>query len=638
MTNNEERFKATTPNFRTEAAKKLAELFPEVVADGQIDTDALEELLNPDLEDEESNEKYEFIWRGKKNSKRIADAPARDTTLILDKDKSKDWDNTKNVYIEGDNLEALKLMQKPYSEKVKVIYIDPPYNTGHDFVYKDNYHDSYQNYLEETGQLDQEGNSTTTNRESNGRFHTDWLNMMYPRLKLARNLLTDDGVIFISIDQNEIDNLVKIMNELFGENNFMGQITVVNNPRGRSQDKYIATSSEYLLIYSKKVLPKGSLSVKKTKEDFGKDYKYNDENGSYRLLELRNTHRDFGKFNRPNLYYPLYASNDGNVSLSQDEQHPNKILPVWNDGFEGCWTWGQDKATENITELVAKKVANSWKIYRKSYTENSTKQLKSVWNDKAFYTDKGQSTIFDLFNTKDKIFQAPKSVEYIKQIIKMGTNGKDDLIMDFFSGSATTAQAVTELNKETGSNLKYILVQLPEKVDKTSLAYKHGFKTISEMARERIRLAGSKIQEKDPNIKLDTGFKTFRLDKSTIKQWDENPDNFQQQLELIHNPFTQNSTNDQRALEIAIKSGIDLEVSPEVDGYNYHFVTNDKEVFVILGNYDDNLLEKLNKQRKLYNATVVLREMDNGSETKFNLIEKLKQKPELNDHFSLEWL
>lgn len=635
---NDNRFLATTPNFRTEAAKKLAELFPEAVADGQIDTDALEELLNPDLEDEESNEKYEFTWRGKKNSKRIADAPARDTTLIADKDKSKNWDKTKNIYIEGDNLEALKLMQKAYSEKIKVIYIDPPYNTGHDFVYKDKFNDSYENYLKETGQLDDEGNVTTTNRESNGRFHTDWLNMMYPRLKLARNLLTEDGVIFISIDQNEIDNLVKIMNELFGENNFMGQITVVNNPRGRSQDKYIATSSEYLLIYSKKVLPKGSLSVKKNKEDFGKDYKYNDENGSYRLLELRNTHRDFGKFNRPNLYYPLYASNDGNVSLSQDEQHPNKILPVWNDGFEGCWTWGQDKATENIAELVAKKVANSWKIYRKSYTENSTKQLKSVWNDKAFYTDKGQSTIFDLFNTKDKIFQAPKSVEYIKQIIKMGTNGKDDLIMDFFSGSATTAQAVMEQNAEDGGHRKFIMVQLPEKTEKKSVAYKYGYKNIPDIAEERIRRAGEAIQKEHSDANIDTGFKVYKLQKSTIKQWDENPENFEAQLELIHSPFTQDSTNDQRAEEIAIKSGIDLETSPEVDGDNYHFVTDDKEVFAILGNYDENLLEKINKQRKLPNATVVLREMDNGSEIKFNLIEKMKQEPELNDHFSLEWL
>lgn len=251
MTNNEERFEATTPNFRTEAAKKLAELFPEVVADGQIDTDALEELLNPDLEDEESNEKYEFIWRGKKNSKRIADAPARDTTLILDKDKSKDWDNTKNVYIEGDNLEALKLMQKAYGEKIKVIYIDPPYNTGHDFVYKDKFNDSYNNYLKETGQLDDEGNATTTNRESNGRFHTDWLNMMYPRLKLARNLLMDNGVIFISIDDNEAANLKKVCDEIFGENNFLAQVVWERAYAPINLKKNFSESHDYILVYAK---------------------------------------------------------------------------------------------------------------------------------------------------------------------------------------------------------------------------------------------------------------------------------------------------------------------------------------------------------------------------------------------------
>ena len=638
MTENDRKFEATTPNFKSEAAKKLAELFPEVVADGQIDTDALEELLNPDLEDEEANEKYEFTWRGKKNSKRIADAPARDTTLIMDKDKSKDWDNTKNVYIEGDNLEALKLMQKAYGEKIKVIYIDPPYNTGHDFVYKDKFNDSYNNYLKETGQLDDEGNATTTNRESNGRFHTDWLNMMYPRLKLARNLLTNDGVIFVSIDQNEVNNLIKIMDEIFGERNFMGQISVVNNPRGRSQDKYIATSSEYLLVYSKNVLASGRLSVKKNKHDLGKDYKYQDKNGLYRTLELRNTHRDFGRDNRPNLYYPFYVSNDGKVSLSQNKIFKYEVFPIWNDGFEGCWTWGKDKAQAHMDLLIAQKVSNTWKIYRKSYATNATKQLKSVWNNKAFYTDKGQTTIFNLFQTKDKIFQAPKSVEYIKQIIKMGINSNDDLILDFFSGSGTVAQATMELNDELNTDLRYVLVQLPEKTNIDSSAYKDGYKNIPEIAEERIRRAGQQIQDKHPDAKLDTGFKVFKLENSTIKQWDNNPDKFTEQLEMLHSPFTQESTNDQRAEEIAIKSGIDLEAFPEVDGDNYHFVTYDKEVFAILGNYDENLLEKINKQRKLPNATVVLREMDNGSETKFNLIEKLKQEPELNDHFSLEWL
>ncbi len=251
MTENDRKFEATTPNFKSEAAKKIAKLFPEVVADGQIDTDALEELLSPDLEDEEANEKYKFTWRGKRNAKRIADAPARTTTLIADKKSSKDWDATKNVYIEGDNLEVLKLMQKAYSEKVKVIYIDPPYNTGHDFVYKDKYHDPYDNYLRETGQIDAEGNVTTTNRESNGRFHTDWLNMMYPRLKLARNLLMDDGVIFISIDDNEDANLKKICDEIFGENNFLAQVVWERAYAPINLKKNFSESHDYILVYAK---------------------------------------------------------------------------------------------------------------------------------------------------------------------------------------------------------------------------------------------------------------------------------------------------------------------------------------------------------------------------------------------------
>ena len=634
MKENDTKFQAKTPDFNTEAAKKIAELFPEVAPDGHIDVGALEDLLSPDLENEENNEKYEFTWRGKKEAKRIANAPTRNTTLIPVKEKSKNWDSTKNVYIEGDNLEALKLLQKAYGERIKMIYIDPPYNTGHDFVYKDNFHDSYRNYLKETGQLDEEGNANTTNKETNGRYHTDWLNMMYPRLKLGRNLLSEDGIIAVSIDEHEVANLRKIMDEIFGEINFMGQITTVNNPRGRSQDKYVATSSEYLLIYSKTVRPKGRLSVDKTAEDLGKDYQYQDEKGAYRILELRNTHRDFGKFNRPNLFYSFYVSTDGNVSLTKDNTHNIEVQPIWNDGFEGCWTWGKDKSLENLDLLVAKKNNEYWKIYRKSYADNATKQLKSSWNNKQFYTDKGQEEVSNLFNIKEKIFQAPKSVKYIKQILEMGINKDNDIILDFFSGSGTTAESVMSINKEQKTNLKYIMIQLPEKTSNDSVAYNYGYKTITDVAEERIRRAGEKYS--DTNI--DTGFKVFKLQKSTIKQWDDNPEMFQQQLEMIHSPFTQESTNDQRALEIAIKEGIDLSTSPIVQENNYHFVTDTKEVFVILGNYSENLLDALDKKRKLANATVVLKEMDSGSEIKFNLIEKLKQEPGLNDHFVLEWL
>lgn len=632
---NDNRFLATTPNFRTEAAKKLAELFPEAVADGQIDTDALEELLNPDLEDEESNEKYGFTWRGKRNSKRIADAPARDTTLIPDKDKSKDWDKTKNVYIEGDNLEALKLMQKAYSEKIKVIYIDPPYNTGHDFVYKDNYHDSYQNYLETTGQLDDEGNITTTNKESNGRYHTDWLNMMYPRLKLARNLLKEDGVIFVSIDDNEVKNLRSIMDEIFGEDNFEGHIhwrRRKNQPNDKN--KMIGLVAEHILVYAKNSKAYKESGVGKIPLTGNFSNPDNDPNGPWNSKPWKAGSTQGGS----------------NYAIKYPDGHIKK----------GVWMGSKDTYEDLLTKNAIY-FPNDGKgdPRKKIYLKDRQKEGQSAnnwWNfDLAGSNEEASSYLAKNYFQGKKVFSNPKPIKLLKLIISLANLSDDDIVLDFFSGSGTTAEAVMQSNIQ-GTDYRYIMVQLPENLDislkntsdsKAKIFIKNAINELdrinkphylTEIAEERIRRAGEAIQKEHPKADIDTGFKVFKLEKSTIKQWDENPENFEAQLELIHSPFTQDSTNDQRAEEIAIKSGIDLETSPEVDGDNYHFVTDDKEVFAILGNYDENLLEKINKQRKLPNATVVLREMDNGSEIKFNLIEKMKQEPELNDHFSLEWL
>ena len=632
---NDNRFLATTPNFRTEAAKKLAELFPEIVADGQIDTDALEELLNPDLEDEESNEKYGFTWRGKRNSKRIADAPARDTTLIPDKDKSKDWDKTKNVYIEGDNLEALKLMQKAYSEKIKVIYIDPPYNTGHDFVYKDNYHDSYQNYLETTGQLDDEGNITTTNKESNGRYHTDWLNMMYPRLKLARNLLKEDGVIFVSIDDNEVKNLRSIMDEIFGEDNFEGHIhwrRRKNQPNDKN--KMIGLVAEHILVYAKNSKAYKESGVGKIPLTGNFSNPDNDPNGPWNSKPWKAGSTQGGS----------------NYAIKYPDGHIKK----------GVWMGSKDTYEDLLTKNAIYfpndgKGDPRKKIYLKD-RQKGGQSANNWWNfDLAGSNEEASSYLAKNYFQGKKVFSNPKPIKLLKLIISLANLSDDDIVLDFFSGSGTTAEAVMQSNIQ-GTDYRYIMVQLPENLDislkntsdsKAKIFIKNAINELdrinkphylTEIAEERIRRAGEAIQKEHPKADIDTGFKVFKLEKSTIKQWDENPENFEAQLELIHSPFTQDSTNDQRAEEIAIKSGIDLETSPEVDGDNYHFVTDDKEVFAILGNYDENLLEKINKQRKLPNATVVLREMDNGSEIKFNLIEKMKQEPELNDHFSLEWL
>ena len=620
MKENDTQFQAKTPDFNTEATEKIARLFPELVSDGQIDVEALEDLLSPDLEDEESNEKYEFTWRGKRNAKRIANAPARSTTLIANKDKSKNWDSTKNVYVEGDNLEVLKLLQKAYSERIKMIYIDPPYNTGHDFVYKDKFNDSYNNYLKETGQLDDEGNVTTTNRESNGRFHTDWLNMMYPRLKLARNLLTDDGVIFISIDDNEDANLKKICDEIFGENNFLAQVIWERAYAPINLKKNFSESHDYILVYAKDATLVETRGI--PRNDEADDRYSNPDNDPRGVWQSDNL--SVGPAIEANIY-PIKTPSGRLVEppvgrswrLSRQafrERLQDNRIWFGSDGN------GVPRMKRFLSELRKPGITpmTIWKYKEVGHSQEATQQLQKLMGGK-------------------KYFDYPKPVKLIQRAIQLYSES-DSIILDFFSGSATTAQSVMEQNAEDGGHRKFIMVQLPEKTDKKSVAYKDGYKTIPDIAEERIRRAGEAIQKEHPKADIDTGFKVFKLEKSTIKQWDENPENFEAQLELIHSPFTPKSTNEQRAEEIAIKSGIDLETSPEVDGDNYHFVTDDKEVFAILGNYDENLLEKINKQRKLPNATVVLREMDNGSEIKFNLIEKMKQEPELNDHFSLEWL
>ena len=620
MKENDTKFQAKTPDFNTEATEKIARLFPELVSDGQIDVEALEDLLSPDLEDEESNEKYEFTWRGKRNAKRIANAPARSTTLIANKDKSKNWDSTKNVYIEGDNLEVLKLLQKAYSERIKMIYIDPPYNTGHDFVYKDKFNDSYNNYLKETGQLDDEGNVTTTNRESNGRFHTDWLNMMYPRLKLARNLLTDDGVIFISIDDNEDANLKKICDEIFGENNFLAQVIWERAYAPINLKKNFSESHDYILVYAKDATLVETRGI--PRNDEADDRYSNPDNDPRGVWQSDNL--SVGPAIEANIY-PIKTPS-GRLVEPPAGRSWRLSRQAFRERLQDNRIWfgsdgnGVPRMKRFLSELRKPGITpmTIWKYKEVGHSQEATQQLQKLMGGK-------------------KYFDYPKPVKLIQRAIQLYSES-DSIILDFFSGSATTAQSVMEQNAEDGGHRKFIMVQLPEKTDKKSVAYKDGYKTIPDIAEERIRRAGEAIQKEHPKADIDTGFKVFKLERSTIKQWDENPENFEAQLELIHSPFTQDSTNDQRAEEIAIKSGIDLETSPEVDGDNYHFVTDDKEVFAILGKYDENLLEKINKQRKLPNATVVLREMDNGSEIKFNLIEKMKQEPELNDHFSLEWL
>ena len=510
-----EKMDGMTMNIEQANVEKLKEVFPEVFADGKVDFDKLQRLLGNYIADDK--ERYSFSWKGKADSLRLAQKRSTGT-LRPCKEESKDWDTTENLYIEGDNLEVLKLLQSAYLNSVKMIYIDPPYNTGNDFVYTDDFADGISHYKEVTGQ------ATKSNPETAGRYHTNWLNMMYPRLKLARNLLTDDGVIFISIDDNEQANLKKLCDEVFGEDNFIGQITVVGNPRGRDYGG-VARMHDYLLVYGRSDETQINLINDKDSE-----FKLFDSLGGFELRELRNRNIKFNKENRSNLYYPFYINpkeQDKNglfeISLNRQEGWV-ELYPLESQGVNTVWRWGKEKSLQNLNiNIAAKPMKNGSYMIVEKYRESKI-MARSVWWDKDTNTEKGTLLLKDLLD--GKIFDYPKTVEMLMRTIQMGTESMhENIILDFFSGSATTAHAVMQLNAEDGGNRKFICVQLPEKTDEQSEAYKAGYKTICEIGKERIRRAGEKIKEESPltTQNLDTGFKVFKLDSSNLVKWDNTP-------------------------------------------------------------------------------------------------------------------
>ena len=548
----------------SENLNRMKELFPEAFSEGGINFDVLRQLLGDAKVLNEGEEKYGLNWHGKKTARQIALMPSTGTLLPCP-EESVDWDTTQNLFIEGDNLEVLKLLQRSYANKIKMIYIDPPYNTGKEFIYPDKFQDNLDTYLKYTGQVDDEGMKFSSNTETSGRKHTNWLNMMYPRLSLARNLLRDDGVVFISIDDNEVANLQLLCNNIFGKECFAGKVTILCNPKGRSQDKYLASCHEYLLIYTKKILDKGQLNVFKSSSDIEKDYPLADEYGAYRELELRNTHRDFGKFNRPNLYYPFYVDEGGRVSLEESNSSV-KIFPNWEDGFEGCWTWNKEKANRQISHLVAKKVGNAWKIYRKGYASDNgdkpTKQLKSIWSEKRHHTEKGQKIFNGLFGVKSKLFQSPKSLDVIADAISM-CRDRDMIVLDFFAGSGTTAHSVILENSKDNGRRRCISVQLPEQVDENSEAFKEGFRTISELAIERIRLAAKDIRQNSSEYSGDLGIRIFKLAKSNINLWNPDSTDLEQSLMSYQDHLVKGRTEQDILYELILKRGVDLTVPLE---------------------------------------------------------------------------
>lgn len=541
---------------------RLKELFPHVFNEEKIDFERLKQTLGEDLDT--GLERFGLTWPGKAECMKIIQQPSIGT-LKPCKEESVNFDTTENLFIEGDNLEVLKLLQKSYYGKIKMIYIDPPYNTGKEFIYPDKYSESLETYLAYTGQVDAEGKKFSTNTEADGRFHSKWINMMYPRLFLARNLLENDGVIFISIDDNEVSNLRKLCDEIFGEENYKGTVVRATGQTTGQDSGGLGSSFDYAIAYSKNA--ETELAGLPLSENDLERYEEKDEKGNYALWQLRKTGSNDRREDRPKLYFPV-KDPDGGL-----------VLPIGPTGYESCWRFDEKGVERLIKEnfIVWKKRKRGenedWWPYVKTYLEGRTKRPSPLWTD----VEGSKKASIDLRGLMGyKVFDNPKPTQAIERIIQIIPELNDsDIILDFFAGSATTAHAVLDLNKQDGGNRKFIMVQLPEPCTEDSEAFKAGYKTIADIGKERIRRVIKKIQEESKGqldfqgSKMDLGFKVFKLDQSNFKIWDGAVDEtadgekIQKQLELQIEHINPNATEDDILYELLLKSGYTLTTKVE---------------------------------------------------------------------------
>ena len=522
---------------------KLKEIFPEVVTEDKIDFKKLELILGEEIDD--SKEKYSFTWPGKTQA--IRESQKQSTgTLRPCKEESKNWDTTRNLYIEGDNLEVLKLLQKSYYGKIKAIYIDPPYNTGNDFVYKDDYKDNLTHYKEITGQIGG-GVKLTSNTETDGHYHSNWLNMMYPRIKLARNLLSDDGAIFISIDENEVDNLKKLCNEIFGEINYRNQILVrrriksLNLQFSNKGLNSFNVGNEYIFVYSKssKFLFKPLRMKKKNASNKGKWNVF------------------WSNADRPTMRYDIlgFTPTTGQWRWSKElafeaVDNYKKYIDEFSDKMtlEEYWV-STGRTLKFIRRLPNKTGKNGGVQYWVGPSDTSLRT--SNWID---------LEVSQIAKEYDLPFENPKNVDLIETVVS-AFQDNDFIVLDFFSGTSTTADAVLRINDKDNGNRKFLMVQIPEQSNEKSDAYKRGFKNICEIGKERIKLAGDKIVEESGNKNLDIGFKVFKLDSSNLEKWDPDYNNIQQSLTIDN--IKEGRTNEDLVYEIMLKYGIDLTLKIE---------------------------------------------------------------------------
>jgi adenine-specific DNA-methyltransferase len=597
MTDQPEKLDLTSHDVAEDKRQELLRLFPEVRTEGgKLDFERLKLALGETVDT--GKERYGMTWPGKADCFKTIQRPSL-ATLRPCPEESVNFDTTGNLIIEGDNLEVLKLLQKSYLGKVKMIYIDPPYNTGNDFIYPDNYAESLQTYLEYTGQVDAEGRKFGTNTDTDGRFHSKWMNMMYPRLYLARNLMGDDGVLFVSCDDHEVENLKKLGNEVFGEECFLGQITVVNNLKGRNDQKNFATCHEYLIVFGKVGFTAGGLPLT---DEQRAEYRFTDKNGNrYALRDLRKRGSGDRREDRPNMYFPIYLSAD-RKKLRMERRSPSdiEIVPTRGDGSEGRWRWGVDRVTSNLENIEARMSERSgrWGLEYRVYLGNSytptaddaetdeddelterTSKPKSMWIGPEFSTDVGRRSFKAVLPDMD--YDYPKPVGLLQRCLYLGLPSRSGIVLDFFAGSGTTAHAVLDQNKQDGGNRKFILVQLPEPTERKD------YPTIADITKERVRRVIKKLNDEDEasakiptqlsltpsplpegeGRKQDRGFRAFKLAESNFKTWQadlpKNAESLTTQLELHVDHIRDDRTPDDLLYEILLKSGFPLTTKVE---------------------------------------------------------------------------
>lgn len=547
-------------NIIEDKIEKLKDLFPEAFTESsdeceprwKVDFETLKQLLGDYSEDRQ--ERYSFSWNGKSRASLIAQTPSTGT-LRPCPGESVDWDTTKNLFIEGDNLEVLKLLQKSYHKKVKMIYIDPPYNTGNEFIYPDKFQDNLDTYLRYTGQVDDEGFKASTNSETGGRYHTNWLNMMYPRLKLARNLLRDDGVIFISIDDNEVANLRKVCDEIFGEENFVAEFVWKRRASSAMADNNVSADHEYVIAYQKG----GLEGFKGIEKDF-KNYQNpdNDPRGPWVLGDLT---VGMTASMRPNQAYDLI---DPNTSISYSH-NPNRV-----------WAYIPSSMQKLIVE---ERVVFPDDPSKRPMQKRFQNELKSTHNplssliiEKVGLNTEATRLIQQLMG--GNVFDYSKPLSLLSTLIPQVCN-QDDIVLDFFAGSSVTAHATLQLNAISGYNRKFIMVQLPEPTSEKSEAFKAGYTNIAEIGKERIRRAGKKIQEEKPDYDGDLGFKVFKLGSSNIKPWDADFDNYKEALMNSVENIKSERTEQDVLYELLLKYGLDLTIPIEtrsIQGKNVYII------------------------------------------------------------------